>query len=85
MLTVRKRFKELNIIPILIPLFASSFKRADALCAMETRGYNGGRRSDTFFAIWHGEKNDSLAIIKLTYNEYSALYIEKLTYCLKCF
>ena len=32
-----------SIIPILIPLFASSFKRADALAiAMEARGYNGG-------------------------------------------
>lgn len=31
------------IIPILIPLFASSFKRADALAtAMEARGYQGG-------------------------------------------
>lgn len=32
-----------TIIPILIPLFASSFKRADALAtAMESRGYQGG-------------------------------------------
>lgn len=32
-----------SIIPILIPLFASSFKRADALAiAMEARGYQGG-------------------------------------------
>lgn len=32
-----------TIIPILIPLFASSFKRADALAtAMEARGYQGG-------------------------------------------
>lgn len=32
-----------SIIPILIPLFASSFKRADALAiAMESRGYQGG-------------------------------------------
>lgn len=31
------------VIPILIPLFASSFKRADALAtAMEARGYRGG-------------------------------------------
>lgn len=31
------------VIPILIPLFASSFKRADALAtAMEARGYQGG-------------------------------------------
>ena len=32
-----------SFIPILIPLFASSFKRADALAiAMEARGYKGG-------------------------------------------
>ncbi|HEM3689499.1 TPA: energy-coupling factor transporter transmembrane protein EcfT [Streptococcus suis] len=32
-----------SVIPILIPLFASSFKRADALAtAMEARGYQGG-------------------------------------------
>lgn len=32
-----------SMIPILIPLFASSFKRADALAiAMEARGYQGG-------------------------------------------
>ena len=32
-----------SVIPILIPLFASSFKRADALAtAMEARGYKGG-------------------------------------------
>lgn len=32
-----------SIIPILVPLFASSFKRADALAlAMEARGYQGG-------------------------------------------
>ncbi|HFI0183580.1 TPA: energy-coupling factor transporter transmembrane protein EcfT [Streptococcus suis] len=32
-----------SVIPILIPLFASSFKRADALAtAMEARGYHGG-------------------------------------------
>ncbi|GGE23878.1 energy-coupling factor transporter transmembrane component T family protein [Streptococcus himalayensis] len=32
-----------SVIPILIPLFASSFKRADALAtAMEARGYRGG-------------------------------------------
>ena len=36
-----KRIK--NLLPILIPLFASSFKRADALAlAMEARGYQGG-------------------------------------------
>ena len=38
-------FKKLkSMVPILIPLFASSFKRADALAiAMESRGYQGDR------------------------------------------
>ncbi|MBA2795217.1 cobalt/nickel transport system permease protein [Streptococcus porcinus] len=38
-----------SIIPILIPLFASSFKRADALAiAMESRGYKGGNDRSKF-------------------------------------
>ena len=41
-----------SIIPILIPLFASSFKRADALAiAMEARGYNGGEGRTRFSPI----------------------------------
>ena len=54
-----------SIIPILIPLFASSFKRADALAiAMEARGYNGGEGRTRFRRLaW--KKNDSLAIISL--------------------
>ena len=43
------RPKVKSIIPILIPLFASSFKRADALAiAMEARGYNGGEGRTRF-------------------------------------
>ena len=54
-----------SIIPILIPLFASSFKRADALAiAMEARGYNGGEGRTRFRRlVW--KRNDSLAIISL--------------------
>ncbi len=54
-----------SIIPILIPLFASSFKRADALAiAMEARGYNGGEGRTRFRRLaW--KRNDSLAIISL--------------------
>lgn len=52
-----------SVIPILIPLFASSFKRADALAiAMESRGYQGGEgRTKYRFLSWG--KNDSLTII----------------------
>ena len=54
-----------SIIHILIPLFASSFKRADALAiAMEARGYNGGEGRTRFRSLaW--KRNDSLAIISL--------------------
>lgn len=53
------------IIPILIPLFASSFKRADALAiAMESRGYQGGDgRSKYRFLSWRFR--DSIAIVIL--------------------
>lgn len=52
-----------SIIPILIPLFASSFKRADALAtAMEARGYQGGEgRSKYRLLKW--TYKDSMAII----------------------
>ena len=51
------------VIPILIPLFASSFKRADALAtAMEARGYQGGDgRSKYRVLSW--KLIDSLAIL----------------------
>ncbi|MDO4667989.1 MAG: energy-coupling factor transporter transmembrane protein EcfT [Streptococcus sp.] len=52
-----------SIIPILIPLFASSFKRADALAiAMEARGYSGGEGRSRYRQLdW--KKADSLAIV----------------------
>ncbi|HEL1654055.1 TPA: energy-coupling factor transporter transmembrane protein EcfT [Streptococcus suis] len=52
-----------SVIPILIPLFASSFKRADALAtAMEARGYQGsdGR---TKYRILEWKLADTLAIL----------------------
>lgn len=50
------------IIPILIPLFASSFKRADALAtAMEARGYQGGD-GRTKYRILQWRLADTLAI-----------------------
>lgn len=53
------------IIPILIPLFASSFKRADALAiAMEARGYQGGDNRSRYRQLrW--KKADSIAILSL--------------------
>lgn len=53
------------IIPILIPLFASSFKRADALAtAMEARGYQGGDGRTKYRQLaW--QKIDSLSILVL--------------------
>lgn len=52
-----------SIIPILIPLFASSFKRADALAiAMEARGYQGGDgRSKYRLLEW--KMKDSLVLL----------------------
>lgn len=54
-----------SVIPILIPLFASSFKRADALAiAMEARGYQGGEgRSKYRFLSW--KITDSVAIFSM--------------------
>ena len=51
-----------SIIPILIPLFASSFKRADALAiAMEARGYQGGEGRIKYRRLsWNGR--DTLSI-----------------------
>ncbi|MBM7641901.1 CbiQ family ECF transporter T component [Streptococcus loxodontisalivarius] len=54
-----------SIIPILIPLFASSFKRADALAiAMEARGYQGGD-SRTKYRKLSWKRADSLTILIL--------------------
>lgn len=54
-----------SIIPILIPLFASSFKRADALAiAMEARGYQGGDGRTRYRRLsW--KLIDSLALLSL--------------------
>lgn len=51
------------VIPILIPLFASSFKRADALAtAMEARGYQGGD-GRTKYRILRWRWPDTVAIL----------------------
>ena len=52
-----------SIIPILIPLFAMSFKRADALAiAMEARGYQGGD-GRTKFRQLQWKMSDSVTIL----------------------
>ncbi|MCK1190101.1 energy-coupling factor transporter transmembrane protein EcfT [Streptococcus uberis] len=51
-----------SIIPILIPLFASSFKRADSLAiAMEARGYQGGE-GRTKYRILDWRLKDTIAV-----------------------
>lgn len=52
-----------SVIPILIPLFASSFKRADALAtAMESRGYQGGE-GRTKYRVLEWKLPDTCAVI----------------------
>ena len=52
-----------SFIPILIPLFASSFKRADALAiAMEARGYKGGEGRTRYRSLQWRLK-DTLALL----------------------
>ena len=52
-----------SVIPILIPLFASSFKRADALAtAMEARGYKGGE-GRTKYRVLEWKLPDTCAVI----------------------
>ncbi|HEL1618306.1 TPA: energy-coupling factor transporter transmembrane protein EcfT [Streptococcus suis] len=54
-----------SVIPILIPLFASSFKRADALAtAMEARGYQGGE-GRTKYRILAWKWADTVAILMM--------------------
>ncbi|HFI0041177.1 TPA: energy-coupling factor transporter transmembrane protein EcfT [Streptococcus suis] len=65
-----------SVIPILIPLFASSFKRADALAtAMEARGYQGGE-GRTKYRILAWKWADSLAILVMVILA-GALYLLK--------
>lgn len=65
-----------SVIPILIPLFASSFKRADALAtAMEARGYQGGD-GRTKYRVLQWKLADTLAV-------FSMLVLGILLFCLK--
>lgn len=52
-----------SIVPLLIPLFVSSFNRAEDLAiAMEARGYQGGE-GRTKYRVLHWEKNDTFVVI----------------------
>ena len=65
-----------SFIPILIPLFASSFKRADALAiAMEARGYRGGE-GRTRYRNLQWKIKDTLAIVVI-------LLLMLLVFCLR--
>ena len=65
-----------SFIPILISLFASSFKRADALAiAMEARGYRGGE-GRTRYRNLQWKIKDTLAIVVI-------LLLMLLVFCLK--
>ena len=69
-----KKIRSFN--PILIPLFASSFKRADALAiAMEARGYRGGE-GRTRYRNLQWKIKDTLAIVVI-------LLLMLLVFCLK--
>ena len=65
-----------SFIPILIPLFASSFKRADALAiAMEARGYKSGEGRSRYRQLkW--QALDSVAIL-------SIVAVGAIIFCLK--
>ena len=53
------------IVPLLIPLFVSSFNRAEDLAtAMEARGYQGGE-GRTKYRILHWHQRDTLVVIVL--------------------
>lgn len=65
-----------SVIPILIPLFASSFKRAYALAtAMEARGYQGGD-GRTKYRVLDWKLADTLVLV-------SMFILACLLYCLK--
>ena len=69
--SIWKRIKA--FIPILVPLFVQSFKRAEDLAtAMEARGYEGGH-GRTKFRLLHWKSNDTMAII--IFSLYSILAI----------
>lgn len=66
-----------SVIPILIPLFASSFKRAYALAtAMEARGYQGGE-GRTKYRVLKWRRADSCAILIMVLLGASLYFLKK--------
>lgn len=66
-----------SVVPILIPLFASSFQRAEHLAvAMEARGYQGGAgRSKYRRLIW--STKDSLALLTMLILALALFFLRK--------
>lgn len=63
------------IIPLLIPLFVSSFNRAEDLAiAMEARGYQGGD-GRTKFRILHWNVRDTLVLLSFTAVTIALIYL----------
>ncbi|MBM7650545.1 energy-coupling factor transport system permease protein [Bacillus ectoiniformans] len=62
---IKERVKA--IVPLLIPLFVSAFKRADELAvAMEARGYNGGEGRTKYRLLrWTGKDTAALVVLLL--------------------
>lgn len=65
------------IVPLLIPLFVSSFNRAEDLAtAMEARGYQGGE-GRTKYRVLHWEKRDTLVTISFILVTIGLVYLRK--------
>lgn len=63
------------VIPLLIPLFVSSFNRADDLAtAMEARGYQGGE-GRTKYRILHWHKKDSFSVCAYAFLTLALIYL----------
>src|SRR5699024_5197700 len=65
------------IVPLLIPLFVSSFNRADDLAtAMEARGYQGGE-GRTKYRVLHWHLQDTLTIVLYVFLTVALVYLRK--------
>ena len=73
--TIKQRIKA--VIPLLIPLFVSAFKRAEDLAiAMEVRGYKGDVGRTKYRKLdWH--KNDTLSLLTLIPITLLILYLKQ--------
>lgn len=65
------------VIPLLIPLFVSSFNRADDLAtAMEARGYQGGE-GRTKYRVLHWRLTDTMSLIAFVLVTVALVYLRK--------